>query len=66
MARTKSVPRPEDLLTIREVCAIYKCSKPTVYRWANDGLVTLWKVGASTRVDRNEIEKRVIRRAVAS
>ena len=66
MARRSTVPKPEDLLTMREVSATYKVSRPTIYRWANDGLIDLWKVGASTRVDRNQIEKRVIRRAVAS
>jgi excisionase family DNA binding protein len=66
VARRNTIPRPEDLLTMREAATIYKVSRPTIYRWANDGLITLWKVGACTRVDRIEIEKRVIRRAVAS
>lgn len=65
MARRTANPKIEDLLTIREVCDIYRVSRPTIYRWHKDGLIDLWKVGANTRVDRNQIEKRVIRRVAS-
>lgn len=62
MARRTAIPIPEDLLTLREACARYKTSRATLYRWADAGLITLYKVGGSTRVDRVEVDKNVIRR----
>jgi excisionase family DNA binding protein len=66
MARRKPIPHPDDLLTMREACERYKVGRSSIYRWADDGLISLYKVGGSTRVDRVEVEARVIRRVVAS
>lgn len=66
MARSQSIPRAEDLLTINEACALLGISRNTLYTWINKGYLDLWKVGGSSRIDKAQIQTKLIRRAVAS
>lgn len=49
--------RPRQPYTVAEVCKLFRISKPTVYRMAERGELTLLKLGRSTRIPAEDIEK---------
>jgi excisionase family DNA binding protein len=48
--------RPRQPYTVAEVCNLFRISKPTVYRLAEKGDLTLLKIGSSTRIPAEEVD----------
>ena len=49
--------RPRQPYTIAEVCKLFRISKPTVYRMAERKELTLLKIGNSTRVSVESVDR---------
>ena len=49
--------RPRQPYTIQEVCKLLRISKPTVYRLAQKGKIKLLKIGSSTRICAEEVDR---------
>ena len=47
---------PEDILTIKEVAEFLKVTERTLYRLAQEGEIPAFKVGASWRFKRDDID----------
>jgi len=48
---------PSDWLTIADACLYLRVTRATVYRWARQGRLRLFKVGArATRVRRSDLD----------
>ncbi|MFQ6042630.1 MAG: helix-turn-helix domain-containing protein [Candidatus Poribacteria bacterium] len=48
----------DEWLTPKEAASILKIHRSTIYRWANEGLLTLYNLGNRlTRLKRTEVEK---------
>ncbi len=45
-----------DILTIREVAAYLKLTEKTAYRYAADGIIPGFKVGASWRFKKSDVD----------
>lgn len=43
-------------LTVAEAAAYLRVSRDTIYRWAREGKITLYKLGKLTRIKRSELE----------
>jgi excisionase family DNA binding protein len=57
------LPDPADLITVAQTMERYQVGRRTVYHWAEAGLITLYKVGNLTRIDKTEADAALIRRA---
>ena len=49
--------RPQQPYTVAEVCKLFRISKPTVYRMAERGELTLLKIGSSTRIPVDSVDR---------
>ena len=49
--------RPRQPYTVAEVCKLFRISKPTVYRMAERGELTLLKIGSSTRILAKDVDR---------
>lgn len=49
--------RPRQPFTLQEACQLLQISKPTIYRMARRGELTLTKIGHSTRICAEEMDK---------
>ena len=49
--------RPKQPYTIKEVCDLLRISKPTVYRLMERGDITFIKVGSSTRIPAEDLDR---------
>lgn len=49
--------RPSDFLTVREVQAILRVGRMTVYRLANSGNLPAYRIGQQIRVRRDDLEQ---------
>ncbi len=47
----------DEILTIQEVAQFLKLSRPTIWRWCQEGKLPAFKVGRGWRVHRSEVEK---------
>jgi excisionase family DNA binding protein len=45
-----------DWLTVSEACSYLRVTRATLYRWARDGKVRLFKISRGTRVRRSDVE----------
>lgn len=54
--KTEKAPR---LYTREEVCSILGVSKPTFHRLANIGAFSLVKIGRHTRVDADDLDRKI-------
>lgn len=46
-----------ELITIKEAAEIAKRTEQTIYRWLDTGILTRYKQGFNTRIDRAELEE---------
>jgi len=53
MARTTD----QGWLTVAEAADYLRVSRDTIYRWAREGRLTLYKLGKLTRLKRSELDK---------
>lgn len=49
--------KQESLLTSKEACEFLRCSKPTLSRWKNAGIVPHVRIGRNIRYRKSDIEK---------
>lgn len=66
MPATKTPLEPEQLLTVLEVAALWRCSKNTVYRLIADGELRIADIGngrAKTRIPASALAEYVARKA---
>lgn len=49
----KEVNMDRELITMKELCQIYKLSRATINRWRDEGLPTI-KVGKNVRFDKSK------------
>lgn len=49
--------RPRQPYTVAEVCKLFRISKPTVYRMAERGELPLVKIGSSTRILAEDVDR---------
>ncbi len=49
--------RPKQPYTIAEVCQLLRISKPTVYRLREQGKISFLKIGRSTRILAEDVER---------
>ncbi len=47
----------DEILTVQEVAQYLKLSRPTVWRWCQEGKLSAFKVGRGWRIHRSEMEK---------
>ena len=50
LATDKTQGGPKDWYSVKEAAEYLGVSKPTIFRWMRDGLLSFYKVGGSTRV----------------
>ena len=50
---------PGEWLTVAEAADYLRVSKDTIYRWAKQGKLTLYKLGKLTRLKRSELDELV-------
>ncbi len=56
----------EEWLSVAEAAAYLKVSRDTIYRWARQGKLTLYKLGGLTRLKRSELEALIVPKGEAS
>ena len=49
--------RPKQPYTVNEFCELFRISKPTLYRMQIRGELSILKIGSSTRVSADEVER---------
>ena len=49
--------RPKPPYTVKEVCELFRISRPTLYRMQRRGELSILKIGSSTRVSADEVER---------
>ena len=49
--------RPRQSLTLKDACFILRLSRPTIYRMNKRGEIKLLKIGNSTRISAQEIDR---------
>ncbi len=47
--------KEEELLTVQETADFFKISKPTLYRWINEGAITVYGVSGSRFFKKSEL-----------
>jgi excisionase family DNA binding protein len=55
-SRTPALPGEFDMLTVKEVAAMLRVSRMTVYRLADSGVIDSRRVGRSIRLPRASVE----------
>ena len=49
--------RPKQPYTVKEVCQLFRISKPMLYKLKKRGQISFIKIGSSTRIHAEEIER---------
>lgn len=55
--QTEHNARPRQPYTLKEACQLLQISRPTIYRMAKRGELTLTKIGCSTRICAEEVDR---------
>ena len=55
--RIPEKPPEDDLITIAEATAMFKCSKATIYNWQKAGMIRSWKIGNRTFYKKADLRK---------
>lgn len=53
----------DEWLTVAEAANYLRVSRDTIYRWARQGKLTLYKLGSLTRLRRSELDRLIVPKA---
>ena len=49
--------KEEELLTTNEACKLLRCSKPTLHRWKQEGIIPHVRIGVNIRYRKSDLNK---------
>lgn len=52
----------EELLSVKEMCELFKVSRVTIYNWTKSGYLSPIKLGATVRYRKSDIKKLISRK----
>lgn len=50
-------PKEEKLYNTQEACELLRCSKPTLHRWKQEGIIPHVRIGVNIRYRKSDLDK---------
>lgn len=50
-------PKEEKLYNTQEACDLLRCSKPTLHRWKQEGIIPHVRIGVNIRYRKSDLDK---------